>query len=165
MTAAEPDTERRFEIMNASRWILLAGLVGTGCVHAPQPYVFNNPKGGDAVLVVAKSLVRQGHKLAFVDHKNAEVVTYWEDTKYRFRETDDYWDSTNIFLRYHVRFGEQDKQIRVTAEAQRCVPLPAEITPTAVMSTCYPMDFIFATQQREVEQLGQNLAAALATGG
>jgi len=150
--------------MKVTHWIFLAALVGTGCVHAPQPYVFNNPKGNDAVMVVAKSLVKQGHKLAFVDHKNAELVTYWEDTKYRFRETDDYWEGTNVFLRYHVQFQEHDNQIRVTAEAQRCVPLQAEISSTAVMSTCYPMDFVFATQQRKVEQLGQNLAAALATG-
>lgn len=151
--------------MNVTRWILLAAVVGTGCAHPPQPYVFNNPKGGDAVMVVAKSLLRQGHKLAFVDRKNAEVVTYWEDTKYRFRETDDYWDGTNIFLRYHVQFRGQDNQIRVSADAQRCVPTQVEITPTEVISTCYKMDFVFGTQQRKVDQLGKNLAAALAAGG
>ena len=116
-------------------------------------------------MVVAKSLLRQGHKLAFVDRKNAEVVTYWEDTKYRFRETDDYWDGTNIFLRYHVQFRDQDNQIRVTADAQRCVPTQAEITSTEVISTCYKMDFVFGTQQRKVDQLGKDLAAALAAGG
>jgi hypothetical protein len=150
------------QIMKIARWTLLAAVVGTGCTHPPQPYVFNNTKGSDAVSLVAKSLVRQGHRLAFVDHKNAEVVTYWEDTKYRFRETDDFWDGTNVFLRYHVQFREQDNQIRVTADAQRCVPTQAEITQTEVISTCYKMDKIFGTQQRAVERLGQSLAASLA---
>ena len=75
--------------MKVSRLILFAAVVATGCAHPAQPYVLNNAKGGDAVMIVAKSLVRQGHKLAFVDRKNTELVTYWEDTKYRFRETDD----------------------------------------------------------------------------
>jgi hypothetical protein len=150
--------------MKFSRWILLAALAGAGCAHPPQPYVFKNPKGGDAVMVVAKAIVRQGHRLAFVDRQNLELVTYWEDTKYRFRETDDYWDGTNIFLRYHVRFREHDNQIQVTAEAQRCVPQQAEITKTDVISTCIKMNRIFGTQQRAVERLGQSLAASL-TGG
>lgn len=150
--------------MNVSRWVLLTVLAGTGCAHPPQPYVFNNPKGGDAVLVVAKALVRQGHRLAFVDRQNVELVTYWEDTKYRFRETDDLEDETNVFLRYHVQFRDHDNQIRVTADAQRCVPYRAEIRPTEVISTCIKMNGIFGTQQRAVETLGQNLAAALAGG-
>ena len=150
--------------MKVTRWIVLAALAGTGCAHPPQPYVFNNPKGGDAVLVVAKSLVRQGHRLAFVDRQNSELVTYWEDTKYRFRETDDLEEETNIFLRYHVRFSEHPNQISITAEAQRCVPTQVEITKTDVSSTCIKMDRIFGTQQRAVERLGQSLAASLAGG-
>ena len=150
--------------MKISRWILLAILTGAGCAHPPRPYVFNNPKGGDAVMVVAKAIVGQGHRLAFVDRQNSELVTYWEDTKYRFRETDDYWDGTNIFLRYHVRFSEHENQIQVTAEAQRCVPQQAEITKTDVLSTCIKMNRIFGTQQRAVERLGQSLAASLAGG-
>ena len=150
--------------MKVARLILLAAVVATGCAHPAQPYVLNNAKGGDAVMIVAKSLVRQGHKLAFVDRKNTELVTYWEDTKYRFRETDDLEDETNVFLRYHVQFHEHDNQIRVTAEAQRCVPYRAEIKGTEVLSTCIKMDRIFGTQQRAVERLGQSLAASLAGG-
>ena len=150
--------------MKVFRLILLAAVVATGCAHPAQPYVLNNAKGGDAVMIVAKSLVRQGHKLAFVDRKNTELVTYWEDTKYRFRETDDLEDETNIFLRYHVQFREHDNQIRVTAEAQRCVPYDAKITETEVVSTCIKMNGILGTQQRLVERLGQSLAASLAGG-
>ena len=103
--------------MKVARLILLAAVVATGCAHPAQPYVLNNAKGGDAVMIVAKSLVRQGHKLAFVDRKNTELVTYWEDTKYRFRETDDLEDETNIFLRYHVQFRAWSDQPTRAADA------------------------------------------------
>jgi hypothetical protein len=100
-----------------------------------------------------------------IDSERAEILTYWEDTRYRFRETGDQEDETNIFLRYRVQLVPGDKQVTVTAEAQRCVPYRAVITRTEVLSTCVKMDRIFGTQQRTVDQLGQTLAASLGGAG
>jgi hypothetical protein len=151
--------------MNASRWILLAALAGAGCAHAPREYVFDSPKpiSRSTAEVLAGSLAHQGHQVAAVDPDKGEILTYWEDTRYRFRETDDQEDETSVFLRYRVQFRPGDSHVTVSAEAQRCVPYRAVVTRTEVQSTCIKMDRIFGTQQRAVEQLGQSLAASLAS--
>ncbi len=153
--------------MKIAHWILLAAVAGVGCAHPPRAYVFNNSKPADrnTVSVLAGSLERQGHQVAAIDREKAEILTYWEDTKYRFRETDDLEDETNIFLRYHVQLRQADNQVSVSAEAQRCVPYRAVITRTEVQSTCIKMDRIFGTQQQAVERLGQILAASLGGAG
>jgi hypothetical protein len=152
--------------MKITRWIILAAVAGTGCAHPPRAYVFNTQPKADAVAVLAGSLARQGHQVAAIDRQKAEIVTYWEDTRYRFRETDDLEDETNIFLRYHVQVRQGDNQVTVSAEAQRCVPYRAVVTPAEVLSTtCIKMTKIFGTQQQAVERLGQVLAASLAGAG
>lgn len=151
--------------MKSTRWMILAAVAGTGCAHPPRPYVFNTQPKADAVAVLAGSLSRQGHQVAAIDRQKAEIVTYWEDTRYRFRETDDLEDETNIFLRYHVQVRQGDNQVTVSAEAQRCVPYRAVVTREQVLSTCIKMTKIFGTQQQAVERLGQVLAASLAGAG
>ena len=138
---------------------------GAGCAHPPRPYVFATARpAGDTLTVLATALAHQGHRVAAVDRAGAEVVTYWEDTGYHFRETDDLEAETNIFLRYRVRVGGGDNQVTVRAEAQRCVPSGVIITREGVESTCIKMDGIFGTQQQAVDRLGAGLAAAVAAG-
>lgn len=154
--------------MKLSRSILvvLSTVAVTGCAHPPRPYVFNTSKqSGDPFAILASSLSRQGHRISAVDRGNAEIVTYWEDTGYKFRETDDLEAQTTIFLRYRVQVGQSDNRVSVRAEAQRCVPSDAVITRERVESTCIRMDKIFGTQQQAVDRLGQSLAASLSGAG
>jgi hypothetical protein len=147
--------------------MLFAILAGTGCAHAPRAYVFNHDaKPADqTIALVAGSLSRQGHQVATIDRQNAEIVTTWEDTRYRFRETDDLEDETDVFLRYRVQLKAANNQISVTAEAQRCVPSRAVVARTQVLSTCVKMNRIFGTQQQAVDRLGQTLAASIGGSG
>ena len=101
--------------MKITRWMILAAVAGTGCAHPPRPYVFNTHPKADAVSVRRRLPSRQGHQVAAIDRQKAEIVTYWEDTRYRFRETDDLEDETNVFLRYHV----QVRQARQSGHRQR----------------------------------------------
>lgn len=152
--------------MKCPRWILLGAIAaGTGCAHPPRPYTFDaaTQAGADPVKVIATSLARQGHPVVAVDRQKGELLTDWEDTGYRFRETDDQEDTTNIFLRYHIQVSPAGRQVTVSADAQRCVPYrPSR---AEILATCIPMERIFATQQRSVERLGQTLAASLGGAG
>ena len=116
-----------------------------------------------AVDRAAASLAQQGHAVSSVDRHHATITTYWEDTGYRYRETDDLEDETTIFLRYHVdvRPGAAGQQVSVSAEAQRCVPYRAVITRTEVVSTCVKMSGLLPTQQRTVDEVGRRLASSL----
>lgn len=150
--------------MKVTHWILFAALAGAGCAHAPRPYVFtSDARPADQVVsTLAQALTRQGHQVAEMDARHGQLVTLWEDTHYRFRETDDLEDETSVFVRYHVQLDPVDRHVSVVAEAQRCVPYRAIVTPNGMQSTCVKMDRIFTTQQRAVDQLGQALAASLA---
>lgn len=154
--------------MRASHSILLAVVLGAGCAHPPRAFTFTAPATGVATVDrVAASLARQGHSVSAVDRRGAEVTTYWEDTGYRYRETDDLDDQTTIFLRFHVdlRPATGGQEVSVRAEAQRCVPSRAVITRSEVLSTCVKMDRLLVTHQRTVDELGRRLAASLAGPG
>jgi hypothetical protein len=146
------------------RAILLAVLLGAGCAHPPRAFTFTSPStSGETVDHVAASLARQGHAVSAVDRRRSELTTYWEDTGYRYRETDDLEAETTIFLRFHVdvRPATGGQEISVRAEAQRCVPSRAVITRSEVLSTCIKMDRLLVTHQRQVDELGRRLAASL----
>jgi hypothetical protein len=102
-----------------------------------------------------------------VDRRGAEVVTYWENTGYRYRETEDLEDETTIFLRFHVdvRPTSGGEEVSVRAEAQRCVADRAVVTRSEVRSTCIRMERLLSTHQRTVDELGRRLAASLASPG
>jgi hypothetical protein len=154
--------------MRASHSILLAAVLGMGCAHPPRAFTFTTPAPGSATVDrVAASLARQGHSVSAVDRRGSEVTTYWEDTGYRYRETDDLEDETTIFLRFHVdvRPATGGQEISVRAEAQRCVPSRAVVTRSEVLSTCIKMNRLLATHQWEVDELGRRLAASLAGPG
>lgn len=148
--------------MRIRRWIFVAVVAGTGCAHQPCAYVFTNTKPADAntVIFLAGTLEHQGHQVAAIERDKGEILTCWEDTRYRFHDTDDLEDET-IFLRYHIQIRPGDNQVSVTSEAQRCVQFGAIITRMEVRSECYQMTYIFGTQQRATERLGQGLAASL----
>lgn len=150
--------------MNLSHAVLLSVLLGSGCAHAPRTYVFNTPRPNDQALdLLASSLSQRGHKVSRVDRRTAEITTLWEDTGYRWRETEDLQDETNIFLRFHVEMSNVgiEHQVRVRAEVQRCVPYNAIVTPSEVLSTCLKMKGMLPTHQKVVDDLGQFLSAAL----
>jgi hypothetical protein len=150
--------------MKTSQLILLAAVLGAGCAHPPRAFTFTTPAPGVAsVDRVAASLARQGHPVSAVDRRGSEVTTYWEDTGYRYRETDDLEDETTVFLRFHVdvRPASGGQEVIVRAEAQRCVPSRAVITRSEVLSTCIKMNRLMATHQREVDELGRRLAASM----
>ncbi|MEP6652348.1 MAG: hypothetical protein ABJA82_03260 [Myxococcales bacterium] len=151
--------------MKTTHSILFTLLLGAGCAHAPRPYTFTARSSGAEATVekVAASLVRQGHPVSGVDRRSAQITTYWENTGYRYRETDDLEDETTVFLRYHVdvRPVNGQQQVTVSAEAQRCVPYRAVITKKEVLSTCINMDKLLVTHQRTVDELGRRLAASL----
>src|SRR4029079_15767746 len=101
----------------------VALLLGTACGHVPRPYTFDPPAPGDRALnLLASGLRADGHRISRIDRQRGEIVTYWEDTGYRFRETDDLEHETTIFLRYHVTVGSKDGGGRasLTADVQRC---------------------------------------------
>lgn len=150
--------------MKLSHAVLLTMLLGPGCAHAPRSYVFSTPRPNDEVLdLLASSLSQRGHKVSRVDRRNAEITTYWEDTGYRWRETEDLEDETNIFLRFHVEMSNVgiEHQVSVRADVQRCVPYRAIVTPTEVLPTCLKMKGMLPTHQKVVDDLGQYLSAAL----
>jgi hypothetical protein len=153
--------------MKATHIALLGAVLGAGCAHAPRPFTFTTQApAGAAVDRVAASLARQGHAVSAVDRRTATVTTYWQDTGYRYRETDDLEDETNIFLRFHVevRPAAAGSEVTVSAESQRCVPHRAVVTRTEVQSTCVKMNHLIASHQRTVDDLGRTLAAAVAGG-
>lgn len=151
--------------MKPRHTILFGLLLGAGCAHPPRAYTFTTPSAAAPTTFdrVAVSLAKQGHPVSGVDRHSAEITTYWEDTGYRYRETDDLEDETTIFLRYHVdvRPMNGQQQVSVSAEAQRCVPYRAVITKNEVRSTCIKMDKLLVTHQRTVDELGRRLAASL----
>lgn len=154
--------------MRTGHSILLAVLLGAGCAHPPRTFTFTTPSpDGATVDRVAASLARQGHSVSAVDRRGSEVTTYWENTGYRYRETNDLEDETTVFLRFHVdvRPATGGQEVSVRAEAQRCVPSRAVITRTEVISTCIKMNRLLVTHQREVDELGRRLAASLAGPG
>lgn len=152
--------------MRISRWILVAVVAGSGCAHQPCAYVFTDTKAADAntVTILAGTIEHQGHQVAAIDRNKGEVLTYWEDTRYRVRDNDDLDDET-IFLRYRVQVRAGENQVSVTSEAQRCVEFGAVITRTEVRSECSKMSYVFGTQQRATQRFGQGLAASLRGGG
>jgi hypothetical protein len=123
-----------------------------------------SPSDG-AIDLLARTLVKSGHRVSDVDRKNAEITTYWEDTGYRYRETDDLEDETSIFLRFHVKVADAgaNHEVRVTLESERCVPYRAVVTATEVVSTCLDMPRILPSHQKVLNDLGRRLSEALAS--
>ena len=149
--------------MRIGRWIFVAVIAGTGCAHQPFTYVFTSTKATatNTVAFLAATLESQGHRVAAIDREKGEILTYWEDTKYRDHEADDFEEETAIYVRYHIRVRTGDGQVSVTSEAERCVPYRAVITRTEVRSQCDTLTYIFGPQQPATERLGQRLAASL----
>jgi hypothetical protein len=156
----------RLSLPSIWRSVWIAAVVMSGCAHAPRSYVFSTPRAtGQALDVLAQSLVKGGHRISRIDRQSAEIITYWEDTGYRFRETDDLEDETNVFLRFHVTMSDVGAERRVTvrADAERCVPYRAVATSSQVVSTCLDMQGTLPTQQRVLDALGARLSAALSS--
>ncbi len=152
-----------------SRIICMTSLAGAlcGCAHAPQSYTLaaSGPCGG-AINAVAATLKKQGIEPGVIDYRAGTITSRWFDTGYRFREIDDnrplnYY--TDIFLRHHISVKESavGLNVAVRTDVQRCAPLDAVITATEVEGSCQPMDFLFPTQQREIERLGKQLQEAV----
>jgi hypothetical protein len=153
--------------MNASRIALLGLLLGAGCAHAPQPFTFTTTAPAPtAIDRVAASLAREGHAVSAVDRRAATVTTYWQDTGYRYRETADLENETNIFLRLHVavRPTAAGSEVTISAESQRCVSSGAVVTRDAVISTCVKMNRLVTRHQRSLDDLGRKLSASVAGG-
>jgi hypothetical protein len=152
-------------------------LLGLGCAHPSRAYVAavavapgaaaDAGADGGALDVLAQALVQDGHRVGALDRQSGELTTLWEDTGYRYRETDDLEDETSVFLRFHVRMVEvgAERQLWVSADSERCVPYRAAVTSTGVGSTCLDMHGILPGHQKVVEALGRRLSAALAPGG
>jgi hypothetical protein len=144
--------------------LVLGLVVGSGCAHPSRPYVFSVPPPRDgAIDLLARTLVKSGHRVSQIDRKNAEITTYWEDTGYRYRETDDLEDETSVFLRFHVKLADlgANHEVRVTGESERCVPYRAVVTATEVVSTCLDMPRILPSHQKVLNALGRRLSEAL----
>lgn len=144
--------------------VVLGLIFGAGCAHPSRPYVFSVPPPNErAIDLLARTLVKSGHRVSAVDRKNAEITTYWEDTGYRLRETDDLEDETSIFLRFHVKVADvgAKHEVRVTVESERCVPYRAVVTATEVVSTCLDMPRIIPSHQEVLNDLGRRLSEAL----
>jgi hypothetical protein len=152
------------KIAHASAIALLLGTAA--CGHTPRAFTFDTPRGNPEVLnLLAKGLQEDGHKISHVDRQRGEIITYWENTGYRFRETDDLEHETTIFLRYHVSVAPKDNEHRIslTADVQRCAADSAMITPREVIGTCLKMDVILPTHQKVLDKLGQHLSGSLAS--
>lgn len=152
--------------MRISRWMLVA-VVGASCAHQPFAYVVTSAKAADAETVgfLAQTVENQGHRVAVIDREKGEILTFWEDTKYRDHEADDFEDESAIYVRYHVQVRPGDARVSVTSEAQRCVPYRAIITRTEVRSECSKMTYVFGPQQPATERLARGLAASLGGSG
>jgi hypothetical protein len=154
--------------MRSIQIALLGAVLGAGCMHAPRPFTFTTQApAAAAVDRVAASLTRQGHAVSAVDRGGATVTTSWEDTGYRYRETPDMEDETNVFLRFHVevRPAASGSQVVVSAESQRCVPRRPVVMSTDVQqAACVKMSRLITSHQRTVDDLGRTLAAAVAGG-
>jgi hypothetical protein len=152
------------KIQHAS--ILALFLGASACGHTPRAYTFEAAQpAGQALDLLARSLQADGHKISRVDQKQGEIVTYWEDTRYRWRETEDLEHDTTIFLRYHVRVSptDQARRVSVTADVQRCAEDSAVISPYEVIGTCLKMDVLLPSHQQALDKLGQQLSGALAS--
>jgi hypothetical protein len=149
---------------HASPLVLVLGLAA--CGHSPRPYTFDTPRpNGEALDLLARGLQQDGHQISRVDKQRGEIVTYWENTGYRFRETDDLEHETTIFLRYHVSVAGtgDDRRVSLTADVQRCAADSAMITPREVIGTCLKMDVILPSHQKVLDELGQHLSGTLAS--
>lgn len=104
--------------------------------------------------------------MSHVDRKGAELTTYWEDTGYRYRETEDLEDETNVFVRYHVAISgvAGEHRVSVRADVQRCVPYRAAITAREVVSSCLGMKGLLPRHQKALDNLGRELSSALSPG-
>lgn len=152
-----------------SRTVCTTSLVAAicGCAHALQSYTFaaSGPCDG-AIDAVAATLKKQGIEPGSIDYRAGTITSRWFDTGYRFREIDDNRPLnfyTDIFLRHHISVKESggNLKVAVTTDVKRCAPLDAIITATGVEGSCQPMDFLFPTQQRKIERLGQQLQEAV----
>jgi hypothetical protein len=153
--------------MKIAHAIAIAVLLGTAaCGHTPRPYTFDTARSNDEALnLLARGLQEEGHKISRVDRQRGEIVTYWENTGYRFRETEDLEHETTIFLRYHVSLARQnnEEKISLTADVQRCAADSATITSREVIGTCLKMDVILPSHQKVLDRLGQHLSGTLAS--
>ncbi|HMC93873.1 MAG TPA: hypothetical protein VKO16_03785 [Polyangia bacterium] len=162
---------------SSSPSLLFGVLLGLGCAHPSRAYVAAVPVApgaaaevgaiGGALDVLARALARDGHRVGALDRKSGEITTLWEDTGYRYRETDDLEDETSVFLRFHVRTVEvgAERQVWVSADSERCVPYRAALTSTGVGSTCLHMHGVLPSHQKVVEALGRRLSAVLGPTG
>jgi hypothetical protein len=136
------------------------------CAHSPKPYAFTAAQTGDDVDIVVRTLAATGLKPAQIDRQRGTVTTQWFDTGYRFREIDDFREldyDTDIFLRYRIaiqRAGAQETVVLET-DVQRCSPTDSYVTNAGVTGSCQPMAFVFPTQQRQLEALGEKLRLEL----
>ena len=149
------------------RLSFLTAIVVAGCASAPRPYTFTTAASKPSALdALAQGLIKDGHRVGSIDRTQGSIVTYWEDTGYRWRETDDLEEETNVFLRFHVQLSPTaaGQSVAVTAHVQRCVPYQAAITPSEVRSTCLKMDGILPSHQTKVDELGTTLSTALSAG-
>lgn len=148
-------------------------LAGVGCAHQPRPYSFTVGERKEAIDVVVKTLASNGLSNVDVDRSNGIVTTRWFDTGYRFREISEVDNGplreypTNVFLRYRVSVGQQAGQQTVTlqTDAQRCSPVDAIVTSKGVEGSCVPMSVLMPSHQKEADELGAKLRAALSGAG
>ena len=145
---------------------LLPALSVMACAHASQAYNFTVPESPKAMDVVLSVLATHGLRPDSVDRQQGNITTQWFDTGYRFREIDDGRNlqySTNVFLRYriHLKATRGEETVVLETDVQRCAPRDAVVLSTGVAGSCEPMDFIFPTQQKQIDQLGSELEKAL----
>ncbi len=144
-------------------------LAGVACAHRPQSDSFTVAQSRNAMDVLLQTLAANGLKAVAVDRAHGTITTQWFDTGYRFRATSAINDGptrkydTNIFLRYRVSLVRQNGQetVRLDTDVQRCSPSDSVITNTGVVGTCLPLSVLFPTQQKQADELGNKLRAAL----
>lgn len=145
-------------------------LGAVGCAHGPEPYRFTAKPLANDLDVVVQTIKQSGLEPARIDRANDTVTTLWFDTGYRFREIDDFRNvdyPTDVYLRYRVSIERQggEENVVLHPDVQRCAPTDSYVTAAGVVGSCQPMDRLFPAQQRQVDELGNRLRAALAGAG
>jgi hypothetical protein len=147
-----------------SRWLLLGAipLSLASCMEPQRPVHFVAPhKADDAVDVVARALASNGHEPSKIDRQTGIVYTRWEDTGFGYGFVQG--QKATLVRRYLVTVsrGPSGVDVLLRSDQKRCQEGGYTIGDLEVRGACVVADGLVAKHQKQLEELGQALQAAL----
>jgi hypothetical protein len=141
---------------------LLAAVFAAACASSQEPYQFTIAEPS-AVSVddLVRALAQQGQQAAEIDEYAGVVYTIWQDTGFLYGEVDD--EDATIVRRYvaTLQHGEAAASVQLRIDSMRCAPDRFDIDGYRLEGRCEQMSGVVSAHQRELDELGQRVEAAI----